>query len=417
MKFTIKRNLSYYAHHDATAGILMMISTIVALCYQNSPYSYDYREWLDTKAGFLFGNYELIKPVLLWVNDGLISIFFFSIGLELKHEFIEGHLSKFSNVLLPALGAVGGILFPALIFILFNFGDAEAIKGWAIPTATDTAFAIAIVLMLGKLVPPSLKMFLLSLAIFDDIAAIAVIAIFYTSELSSIAFVVAGVALLGLLLLNFFHVHRKSFYYIIGIILWISVLKSGVHATLAGIATAFFIPLKKEDGSPLAMEIYKSLKMWIAILILPIFVFANAGIDLSSINIDYIFSGVSLGVLLGLFIGKQLGVFLMVFLCFKLKLTPMPKDANMKQIYGVCILTGIGFTMSMFIDTLAYGGSDQYAYADSLAIMLGSLLSGVVGYIYLRFFTLTHAQRKALYTQNIEQSKTDIEGELAKNNN
>lgn len=420
MKFKIKKTLSYYAHHDATAGILMMIFTIVALCYQNSPYSYDYREWLNTKAGFLFGDYELIKPVLLWINDGLISLFFFSIGLELKHEFVEGHLSKFSNVLLPALGAIGGIVCPALIFILFNIGEAGALRGWAIPTATDSAFAIAIVLMLGKLVPSSLKIFLLSLAIFDDIAAIVVIAIFYTSELSSIAFAIAGCALLGLCLLNFFHVHRKSFYYIIGIILWISVLKSGVHATLAGIATAFFIPLKKEDGSPLVMEIYDSLKMWIAVLILPIFVFANAGIDLSSINISYLFSGVSLGILLGLFLGKQLGVFFMVFICIKLKLTPMPQNANMKQIYGICILTGIGFTMSMFIDTLAYEGSDKYAYADSLAIILGSLLSGIVGYIYLRFFALTHAQRKALYAQknNETNSTTDNDTvEIAKNDN
>lgn len=396
MKLKIKNNLYYLSHHDATAGILMMIFTVIALAYQNSPYSYDYREWLETKAGFIFGNYELIKPVLLWVNDGLISIFFFSIGLELKHEFIEGHLSKFSNIMLPSLGAIGGILAPSLVFLAFNYSDPFALKGWAIPTATDSAFAIAVVLMLGKLVPSSLKIFLLSLAIFDDIAAIVIIAIFYTNQLSAVAFGFASIAILGLIILNIFHVQRKSFYYIIGIILWISVLKSGVHATLAGIITAFFIPLKKENGDPLVMEIYESLKMWIAVLILPVFVFANAGIDLSGMELKAIFSNVSLGILCGLFIGKQLGVFTMVYLCIKLKIAPMPKDANLKQVYGVCILTGIGFTMSMFIDTLAYGGTDFYSYADCLAIILGSLFSGIVGYIFLRFFALSRQQRKEL---------------------
>ena len=385
-RYKIRNNLNYILQHDATGGIIMIVLTIIALVYQNSPYAFNYRKILEIKAGFVFGDYSLIKPILLWINDGLISLFFFSIGLELKHEFIEGHLSKPKNIALPAMAALGGILMPSLIFFLCNIGDDFALKGWAIPTATDTAFSLAILLFLGNKVPSSLKIFLLSLAIFDDIGAIVIIAIFYTAKLSVIALCFAVLSIIGLLCLNLFGVNRKSLYFIFGTFLWLSILKSGVHATLAGIITAFFIPLKKHDGSPLVMEIYDSCKVWIAIIILPLFAFANAGIDLSGITVDKLFSGVPVGIFLGLFLGKQIGVFLMSYLCVKAGLSQMPEQATWKHIYGVCILTGVGFTMSMFVDGLAYWGSSIFAYADSFAIILASVFSGITGYIYLRYF-------------------------------
>lgn len=384
MKHNIRNKLNELIHHDATGGIIMIILTIVALIYQNSQYNYDYRVFLETQMGLVFGNFSLIKPLLLWINDGLITIFFFTIGLELKHEFLEGHLSKKSNITLPAMGALGGIICPSLIFILFNFSDPFSARGWAIPAATDAAFSIAILLLLGKRIPSSLKIFLLSLAIFDDIGAIVVIAISYTDQISTLALSFASIAIAILAFLNYMGVTRKSFYYIAGVLLWLSILKSGVHATLAGIITAFFIPLKKHDGTPLVMEIYNHSKLWIALLIFPLFAFANAGVDLSNITLSSFVSPVFLGVFLGLFLGKQLGVFLIVYLCIKFKLAQMPEGSNFKQLYGVCILTGIGFTMSLFIDSLAYGGSDIFNYADSLAIILASFVSGIVGYIYLR---------------------------------
>ena len=386
MQHKIRNKINDIAHHDATGGIIMLLLTIIALAYQNSPYGFDYRDWLNTKAGLTFGSFALIKPVILWINDGLITIFFFSIGLELKHEFMEGQLSKLSNVCLPGLAALGGIIVPSGIFALCNLDDPYALRGWAIPSATDAAFSVAILLMLGKRVPSSLKIFLLSLAIFDDIGAIVIIAIFYTSQLSILALSFAGLAILGLIFLNFMGVTRKSFYYIFGFLLWFSILKSGVHATLAGIITAFFIRLKNHDGSPLVMEIYNNLKLYIGVFILPIFAFANAGIDLSGITKEFLFSGVSLGIFLGLFVGKQIGVFLMTYLCIKFGFATMPQGANWRQIYGVCILTGIGFTMSLFVDGLAYWGTPIFGYADSLAILLGSTASGVIGYLFLRFF-------------------------------
>lgn len=386
MKHKIRNRIHDITHHDATAGVIMIFLTILALLLQNSSYGIDYRAWLDTPIGFTFGSFTLQKPFLLWINDGFITIFFFAIGLELKHEFMEGHLSNLSNVTLPALAALGGIIFPALTFCSFNLGDPFALRGWAIPAATDAAFSVAILLMLGTRLPSSLKIFLLSLAIFDDIGAIIVIALFYTSELSVFALSSAAVAIAVLAFLNFMSVQRKSLYYIVGAILWFSILKSGVHATLAGIITAFFIPLKRHDGSPLVTEILDHSKMWISIFILPLFAFANAGVDLSGVSMESLVSGVSLGIFLGLFLGKQLGVFLVCYLCIKFGIAKMPKDATMSQLYGVAILTGIGFTMSMFVNGLAYGGSSVFAYTDSLAIIVGSTLSGIVGYLFLRFY-------------------------------
>lgn len=374
-----------FTHNDATGGVLMMFCAVLALILQNGSYSTSYRHWIEMSAGVVFGDFQLIKPLLLWINDGLITIFFFSIGLELKVEFIKGHLSNRRNIILPALAALGGIVFPSLCFIAFNYDDAYAMRGWAIPASTDTAFSIAILLLLGTRVPASLKIFLLSMAIFDDIGAIMVIALFYTSELSMPALVLASFAIMCLMTLNYFGVGRRVLYLVFGLLLWFSILKSGVHATLAGIITAFFIPMKSAKGDHMVEPIAESLKIWIALVVLPIFTLANAGIDLSMINIKDFFAPVSLGIFVALVFGKPFGILLTVWLAMKARLVKMPTDATLTQIYGVCILTGIGFSMSMFVDSLAYQGSNKFNYADSLAILVGSFVSGVYGYVFLRF--------------------------------
>ncbi|EAI2978115.1 Na+/H+ antiporter NhaA [Campylobacter coli] len=372
--------------NEAFGGFLLIICTIFALLVQNGSFSEYYRELLNLEVGVSIGEFELNKPFLLWINDGLISIFFFAIGLELKKEFLHGEFRNPKNIVLPFMAALGGILIPALLFVVVNIGDTYTLKGWAIPTATDTAFALAILMMCGKHIPSSLKLFLLSLAIFDDVGAILIIAIFYTTKLSIFAFIVAGIAIFMMLILNILGITRKSFYFICSIILWVSVLKSGVHATLAGIITAFFIPMQTKNGEDFLEGIYESLKFWIVFVILPLFAFANAGVNLSNIDLNAIFSGVSIGIFLGLFVGKQLGVFLFSYLAIKFRLASLPQNANFKQLYGVCILTGIGFTMSLFIDGLAYEVSDIFNYADNLAILVASFCSGIWGFIYLKFF-------------------------------
>ncbi|ELK0694881.1 Na+/H+ antiporter NhaA [Campylobacter upsaliensis] len=383
---TLFERLKNFVHNEAFGGVLLIICTIFALLVQNSFLSDHYRELLNLNMGFVAGEFRLEKPFLLWVNDGLISIFFFAIGLELKKELMQGAFKEVRSIILPFAAALGGIIVPASIFALVNVGDAYTLKGWAIPTATDTAFALAVLMMCGMHIPSSLKIFLLSLAIFDDVGAILIIAIFYTSKLSIVAFIVASCAILALLILNLLGITRKSFYFICSLILWVSVLKSGVHATLAGLITAFFIPVFTKDGKPFLKEIDESLKFWLVFVILPLFAFANAGVNLANIDLKSIFSGASVGIFLGLFVGKQVGVFLFSYLAIKSGLARLPEGANFKQLYGVCILTGIGFTMSLFIDGLAYEVSDIFNYADNLSILVASFCSGILGFVYLKFF-------------------------------
>lgn len=380
------QKLKSLVKNEAFGGFLLIFFTFLALWVENGPYSGAYKNFLSAPVGFKAGSFELFKPFLLWINDGLISIFFFAIGLELKKEFTQGEFKNPKNIVLPFFAALGGIIVPALLFALVNFNDSYTLQGWAIPTATDTAFALAILMLCGKALPSSLKIFLLSLAIFDDVGAILIIALFYTSELSGIALIISALCIVVLFILNFLKVARKSFYIIVGFILWISVLKSGVHATLAGIITAFFIPLKTKDGHELLEEIYEGLKFWLSFVILPLFAFANAGVNLSRIDLSALFSGVSVGIFLGLFVGKQVGVFAFSYLAIRLKLANLPQGANYKQLYGVCILTGIGFTMSLFIDGLAYQVADTFHYADNFAILLASFCSAIMGFVYLRFF-------------------------------
>lgn len=380
--------LEDFLKKDSAAGILLIVATITALLLQNGFLTNFYSSFLHTPVEVRIGALQIAKPLLLWVNDGLMAVFFFLIGLEVKREVLEGHLSSLSQVALPGIAAIGGIIMPAFVFTLLNMGDSFAMNGWAIPTATDIAFALGILSLLGNRVPVSLKLFLLALAIIDDLAAIIIIAIFYTSELSSISLIIATLALITLFAMNRLGVIRQAAYIIIGIILWISVLKSGVHATLAGVALAFMIPLNSKDKNgkrfSMSQQMEHDLHPWVSFLILPLFAFVNAGVDLRGISLEALFSPVPIGIFLGLFIGKQLGVFGFSWIAIKTGLTKLPEGSSMMQLYGVSIITGIGFTMSLFVDSLAYNDTDMFLYTDKLAILLGSLFSGVIGYIVLR---------------------------------
>ncbi len=377
-----------FIKRESTAGLLLIVVTVLALALQNSPLSEWYGGFLHTPVEIRFGILQIAKPLLLWVNDGLMAIFFFLIGLEVKREVMEGHLSSIRQVALPGIAALGGMVVPALVFIAFNKGESFAMNGWAIPTATDIAFALGILSLLGNRVPVSLKIFLMALAIIDDLGAIIIIALFYTSDLSMLSIVIASAALAILFAMNRMKVTKKSAYVLVGIVLWISVLKSGVHATLAGVALAFLIPLNSKDKNgetfSISKEMEHDLHYWVAFMILPLFAFVNAGVDLKGISIEEMFGPVPLGIMLGLFIGKQIGVFGFSWIAIRLKLASLPEGSSWRQLYGVAILTGVGFTMSLFVNSLAYNDSQIYYFADKLAILLGSFLSGIVGYLVLK---------------------------------
>lgn len=373
-----------FVQNEASSGILLILAAIFAMIFQNGFLSEFYNSFLRINMGVVFGEFSLQKPLILWVNDGLMAVFFFLLGLELKREIVEGEMRNPAQIVLPIVGAAGGIVMPALVFYAFNHADAFALKGWAIPTATDTAFALGLIMILGKRVPASLKIFLVTLSIIDDVCAILIMAIFYSGHLSAVSFMVAGAATLGLLALNLAGVNKKACYVILGIILWVSVLKSGVHATLAGVVAAFFIPLKAKDGEgSMLKQIEYDLHGYVAFFVLPVFAFVNAGISLKGIGLEQIFHPVSLGVILGLFAGKQLGVFGFCFLAIKFKLAKLPKYCNLAQFYGLCLLTGIGFTMSLFINSLSYHDTYEFAYADKLAVLIASVISGATGYAVL----------------------------------
>jgi len=373
---------------ESSSGILLIFATLAALFLSNTFLAPYYTSFLHIPVEIRVGSLHLAKSLYHWVNDGLMAVFFLLIGLEVKREIMEGHLSSLSQVALPGFAAVGGMLVPALIYAFFNANDPIAVNGWAVPTATDIAFALGILSLLGKRVPVSLKIFLMALAIIDDLGAIVIIALFYTVDLSVLSITIAAVALSVLALMNRLHVVKKAAYFMVGFVLWVSVLKSGVHATLAGVALAFTIPLNGTDHegnkiSPLK-EIEHGLHFWVAFMILPLFAFVNAGVNITSISLAQMAAPVPLGIMLGLFVGKQLGVFGFSFLAIKLKLAKLPTGSNWPQLYGVSLLTGIGFTMSLFIVTLAFVDDTLFNSTDKLAILLGSLASGVVGYLVLK---------------------------------
>ena len=384
MQATIKNFLRL----ESAGGIVLMAAAALALIAANSGAAGLYAYFIDTPVEVRVGGLQIAKPLFLWVNDGLMAIFFFLIGLELKREFLEGEMSRPANVLLPVIGAVGGIVVPVAIYVTINQGNAAALSGWAIPAATDIAFALGILTLLGTRVPVSLKVFLVSLAIFDDLGAIIIIAIFYSSDLSTTALVIAAVCLMALATMNRRKVMSISSYVLIGVVMWTAVLKSGVHATLAGVALAAFIPMRDPDDaahSPLR-ELEHDLHQLVAFGVLPLFAFVNAGIDLGGVGIDSLLHPVPLGIAAGLFIGKQLGIFLLCFAAIKLGLARLPDGANWGSLYGVSVLCGVGFTMSLFVGSLAFENTvlDQnMVFDERLGIILGSLLSGVMGYLVL----------------------------------
>lgn len=372
---------------ESASGILLMIAAVLAMIIANSPLSYLYESLLDIPVEIRIGALHIAKPLILWINDGLMAVFFFLIGLELKRELMEGALSNPKNLILPTFAAVGGMLVPAIIYASINWNDPVAVKGWAIPAATDIAFALGILAFFGKRVPIALKVFLVSLAIMDDMGAIIIIAIFYTSDLSTSSLIIAAVAIIVLSFLNHYKMKHLPPYLLVGLVLWVAVLKSGVHATLAGVLLAFFIPLKTTSNNEqsLAKSLEHDLHGTVSFVIIPIFAFANAGVSLNGLSLSSILEPVPLGIILGLFFGKQIGVMLFSFIAIKLKVASLPENVNWKQLYGVSFLCGIGFTMSLFIGSLAFeqSGTEEIFLNDRLGILIGSTISAIVGYLYL----------------------------------
>jgi len=367
---------------EAASGLLLIAAAVLALIINNSPLSYLYSGLLDVPVAVQVGALNIAKPLLLWINDGLMALFFLLIGLEVKREVVDGHLSKPSQVILPATAAVGGMVVPALIYWFINRDNPAAVAGWAIPTATDIAFALGVLALLGKRVPVSLKLFLMTLAIIDDLGAIIVIALFYSGTLSSVSLMLAAACLVVLIAMNRLGVVKLGPYMIVGLILWVCVLKSGVHATLAGVALALCIPLRTRNAetSPL-LSLEHALHPWVAYAILPLFAFANAGVSLAGMTVESFTHPVPMGIAVGLLLGKTVGVFGLTWVAVKLRLAALPAGAGWGQILGVAILCGIGFTMSLFVGSLAFApGSSDYAGMDRMGILTGSFFAAVIGY-------------------------------------
>ncbi|MGE3319462.1 MAG: Na+/H+ antiporter NhaA [Candidatus Berkiella sp.] len=381
--------VKYFIRMESFAGFLLILASLIALAIANSPLYDNYQQFLNYKIHIGIEGNQLSKPILLWINDALMAIFFLLIGLELKREVLEGQLSNVEQIMLPGLGALGGVIFPALIYVGFNHSYPQNMAGWAIPMATDIAFALGILTLLGNRVPSALKLFVLALAIFDDLAAILVIAFFYTKDLSLWA-IALSLVMIGLLCaLNWLKVAKLSLYLVLGLLLWYFVLKSGIHATIAGVILAMLIPLKvkKRDCSPLKY-LENKLHGWVTYLILPLFAFANSGINFEGVAFLQLLNPISIGVTLGLFVGKQLGVFLFAYLTIKFKFAKMPSHSNWLQLYGVAIICGIGFTMSLFICSLAFDNASVELNTDGrIGVMLGTLCSAVMGYLVLFFAT------------------------------
>jgi Na+:H+ antiporter, NhaA family len=371
---------------EAAGGIILMVTATLALMISNSPWADHYLRFFDTEIAVTINKAGVVKPLLLWINDGFMAVFFLLVGLEIKREILEGQLSSRDQVVLPAAGALGGFLVPAIIFAALNRDDPIALTGWAIPSATDIAFALGVLSLLGNRVPPSLKLFLASLAIFDDLAAVVVIALFYTADLSTAALTGAAVCITGLFLLNRLGVRALTPYMLLGLCLWVFVLKSGVHATLAGVVLATAIPLRAPDTSLSPLRwLEHALHPWVAYFVLPAFAFANAGVPLYGVSVDHLMGALPLGVAAGLFLGKQLGVMVTCLCVIRLGWARLPEGSQWPPFYGVCLLTGIGFTMSLFVGNLAFGSApDTYLSATRIGVLAGSLLSALAGLVVLK---------------------------------
>ncbi len=394
-----------FLHLEASGGILLMIAAVAAMIVANSPLYDQYHYVLEKmlfRIGFSDKNHsfdiELNNSILHWINDGMMAVFFFLVGLEIKREFLGGELASRDRIILPSLAAIGGMAVPAAIFWFLNSDIPENLSGWAIPAATDIAFALGVLSLLGNRVPPSLKILLLAIAIIDDIGAILIIAFFYAGEIWVPPLFFAATALVVLFLLNRNNVTAKTPYFLTTVVLWVAVLQSGIHATLAGVVAAMFIPLRDNKNpavSPLK-KLEHAIHPWVAFGILPLFAFANAGVPLLGLGIEDLFNPVSLGIAGGLFFGKQIGVFMMLWLAITLRISPRPEGVSWVQLYAVSVLCGIGFTMSLFIGTLAYSDAEMQA-AVRIGVIGGSLVSALVGYLLLLYGNknITHEERTA----------------------
>ena len=379
------KHLHRFFSSDASGGIILIIAAVLAMLMANSGFTSGwYHAFLETPVQLRVGALEINKNMLLWINDALMAVFFLLIGLEVKRELMQGSLASLRQAAFPVIAAIGGMIVPALLYLAFNYSDPITREGWAIPAATDIAFALGVLALLGSRVPLALKIFLMALAIIDDLGAIVIIALFYTSDLSMVSLGVAAFAIVLLAVLNLCDVRRTGVYILVGV-LWTAVLKSGVHATLAGVIVGFFIPLKEKHGRSPAKRLEHVLHPWVAYLILPLFAFANAGVSLQGVTLDGLTSILPLGIIAGLLIGKPLGISLFCWLALRLKLAKLPEGTRFQQIMAVGILCGIGFTMSIFIASLAFGSVDPALINwAKLGILIGSLLSAVIGYSWLR---------------------------------
>jgi len=383
--FDISQAIKNFFSREEKSGILLLLFAMLALIIVNSPLQSLYFEIKYTYIPINIGDFSFTKNVSHWVNDGLMAIFFFVIGLELKREILEGELSSFDRMVLPAIAAIGGMLAPAVVYVLINYSNPENMSGWAIPTATDIAFSLAVLLLLGKSVPLSLKVFLLSLAIIDDLGAVLIIAFFYTSEISMIYLSYSAAVLALLILLNLSGSQKMYIYILLGIFLWYFVLKSGVHATIAGVLLATTIPNNQKNSIDDSMlkQLEHKLHNFVGILVLPIFAFFNSDINFSDVTLDSLYSPLSLGIVLGLLLGKPIGITFFTYIGMKTKLFKLPDDVTLKDIFGLSFLCGIGFTMSLFINGLAF--SDPVLVDSSkLGIFIGSIVSAVAGYLILK---------------------------------
>jgi len=376
--------LREFIAQETSAGIILFCAAVAAMVAMNSAFNPYYLAFLDIPVAVQFGALEIAKPLSLWINDGLMAIFFFLVGLEVKRELLEGQLSSIEQASLPFIAAIGGMALPALVFLYFNWTVPENINGWAIPAATDIAFALGVLALLGKHAPVSLKILLLAIAIIDDIGAIIIIALFYTAEVSSFSLLLAGGGTILLFAMNRLGVIRTAPYILVGTFLWICVLKSGVHATLAGVIAALAIPLNAKDGSSPLKHLEHFLHPWTAFLVLPIFAFANAGVSLAGLQIADLMAPLALGIAAGLVVGKQVGVFGFMYLATRIGLVKRPAGVTWLQLYGLACLTGIGFTMSLFIGNLAFVDPEQIETV-KLGVISGSVISGLLGYCLLRF--------------------------------
>jgi NhaA family Na+:H+ antiporter len=377
---TLSRIRNFF-HWEAAGGVVLIVASLAAILVANSPFAEFYGKFLRIPGAVRVGDFEIAKPLLLWVNDGLMAIFFFLVGLEIKRELAEGELSSPSKILLPALAAAAGMAAPAGVFIFVNWGDAAHLSGWAIPSATDIAFALTILSLVR--VPLSIKVLLTAIAILDDLGAIVIIAAFYTDQISQASLGWATVALVGLGVLNRFRVTSLTPYVLVGTFLWACVLKSGVHATLAGVMVAAAIPMRGGEGGSPMKRAEHALHPWVAFLVLPLFGFANAGVPLTGLGLDSLLEPVTLGIALGLFLGKQVGILGSVWLAVRLRIASMPQGATWRHVWGAAVLCGIGFTMSLFIGSLAY----EHAHFDApvrLGVLVGSIASAALGIAILK---------------------------------